>query len=334
MSSANSTSPVAPKVDVSIIFGALYVGTTAAAALWGILCVQYYSYLRDYPKDRRLIKNAVLALFSMNTLNQAFWCHTVYTYMVTGFDDPTSPLRHPWSLIAGCLLNAFIVCLVQVFYAWRLWLMSHGNILIITAIGVFSLGAFIFNIVLFARVLPIKNYAILAQDPYLRNQLKILDFGFLACGATCDVIIAGTLVYLLRKSNTGIKRSRLLLFSIRTGFLTSIFAVASVVLRGVTDEIARMTFYSILTRLYANSMIAVLNERKSLRPDVQTSSKSYVGYERSEIRFNGTQQPALPMHVSTIGPERSHQLSIVVEGDSNYKTSTTKEGEISKASSL
>ncbi|TDL23402.1 hypothetical protein BD410DRAFT_159161 [Rickenella mellea] len=329
MSSANVTGVPAPAAKVSVdgSFGALYICTTVAAALWGVLCVQYYTYIRDYPNDRRFIKYVVSALFLMNTANQMLWGHTIYIFMVKGFNDPTSPKWHPWSLAAGCLINAFIVGLVQAFYGWRLWLLSHGSIPIVAAIGICSLGAFIFNIILFVKVLPIKTYEIFVKHPHLNGQLVILDYGFLVCGAACDIIIAGSFAFLLHMSKSGIK---------------STVAVASIILRPFSHQIDATVLYSVLTRLYANSMIAVLNERKALRIDAQaspTTSTSYPGWEHSSIRFDSdsNRQTALASHVTARGNERSQHHSILMSRDNtsaDNNSSTTKEGEIPKSSSL
>ncbi len=53
-------------------------------------------------------------------------------------------------------------------------------------------------------------------------------------GAVSDIGIAGTLVYLLRKSRTGFKRTetlvnRLIMFSINTGLITSMCAIMALV---------------------------------------------------------------------------------------------------------
>ncbi|TDL23400.1 hypothetical protein BD410DRAFT_158682 [Rickenella mellea] len=295
---------------------------------------------------QEFIKFTVSSLFLMNTVNQMSWCQTVYTYMVKGFDDPTSPNWHPWSLPASCLVNAFIVLLVQGFYAWRLWKMSHGSVVLCGAIGISSVAAFIFNILLFVKVLPIKNYKIFVQHPHLHQELVTLDYGFLVCGAACDVIIAGSMAFLLHKVKSGIKRSdslvnRLILYSIRTGLFTTIFAIASVILRIVPSSIDGTVFYAILTRLYANSMIALLNQRKVIRRDAGpalTTSTSYGSWDHSDIGFGNdtSRQTPITTHVTTRGNERSQHMSILVSGDvesADYNSSTTKEGEVSKIES-
>ncbi|TDL23418.1 hypothetical protein BD410DRAFT_160014 [Rickenella mellea] len=345
--SAMST-PV-PQVSVDSSFGVLYTCTTAAAVLWGTLCVQYYMYTRDYPEDRKFIKYIALAVFVLNTLNQILWCYTVYVLMVKGFNDPSSPKRHVWSVDAACINNAFSVILVQGFYAWRLWLLSDGSIPLVAAIGIFSLGAFIFNIILFATVLPLNNYAIFLRKPHLVSELVTLGYGFLVCDATCDVIIGGSFAYLLHKSKSGIKRSdsivnRLMLYSIRTGLVTSTVAIGQAVLGPASNDLYSIALYPILTRLYANSMIAVLNSRQALRRDahgppvLSTSSGEWGG--NSDVKFgnvtNISRQTGVSSIPSTRGDDDTHRQHIPIHilGDStsaDYDASNI-EGDISMKS--
>ncbi|TDL23401.1 hypothetical protein BD410DRAFT_802645 [Rickenella mellea] len=288
MSSANAMVAPTEKIVVDPTYGALYICTTVAVTSL-LFC-----------KDIERLTRAILTMRSlMNTANQMFWCQTVYTYMVKGFDNPTSRNWNPWGITASSFISAFMILMVQGFYAWRLWLINH-----LIPKGISSLAAFIFNII---------------------------------CGAASDVFIAGSFVFLLLRSNSLI--NRLVLFSIRTGLFTSTFAIGSLILRTVNSKVDAKIFFPIATGLYANSMVALLNERKALRRDAQqvsSMSTFYDGWEHSGTGLGNhtSARSALDTHVTTHCNERSEHISIVVSGDGesgDYNSSATEEAKFARS---
>ncbi|KAJ3837418.1 hypothetical protein F5878DRAFT_662106 [Lentinula raphanica] len=103
------------------------------------------------------------------------------------------------------------------------------------------------------------------------TQLKSLSMTVNVLGAVADVLIAAGLFYFLHRSRTGFKKSdtmisKLIMFTVSTGLLTSICAVASllsILIWGKT--LIYVAFYFSLGRLYSNSLLATLNARKSIR---------------------------------------------------------------------
>ncbi|KAJ3761015.1 hypothetical protein EV360DRAFT_80651 [Lentinula raphanica] len=122
------------------------------------------------------------------------------------------------------------------------------------------------------------------------TQLKSLSMTVNVLGAVADVLIAAGLFYFLHRSRTGFKKSdtmisKLIMFTVSTGLLTSICAVASllsILIWGKT--LIYVAFYFSLGRcsyplrlhiceisdklsqkVYSNSLLATLNARKSIR---------------------------------------------------------------------
>ncbi|KAJ3760873.1 hypothetical protein EV360DRAFT_80756 [Lentinula raphanica] len=94
-----------------------------------------------------------------------------------------------------------------------------------------------------------------------------------ALGAACDIFIACAMVFYLRQSQTSIKRTNHMLrsitvFTVTTGIVSRQVVCAIMVLSmagaypGTNIE---LTFYFMLTRLYANSFLATLNVRDHMR---------------------------------------------------------------------
>jgi len=103
------------------------------------------------------------------------------------------------------------------------------------------------------------------------KELKGLSMAVNLIGVVADVLIAAALFYFLRRSRTGFKKSdtmisRLIMFTVSTGFLTSICAFASLVSILVWGQtLIYVAFYFSLGRLYSNSVLATLNARQSIR---------------------------------------------------------------------
>ncbi|KAJ8086183.1 hypothetical protein PM082_005006 [Marasmius tenuissimus] len=103
------------------------------------------------------------------------------------------------------------------------------------------------------------------------NMLKRLSNTINVLGVASDVAIAGGLFYHLHNSRTGFQKSdtmirKLIAFSVSTGLLTSVCAIASLVSNLVWgNTMIYVTFYFCLGRLYSNSLLATLNARNSIR---------------------------------------------------------------------
>ncbi|KAJ3875370.1 hypothetical protein F5051DRAFT_471001 [Lentinula edodes] len=91
--------------------------------------------------------------------------------------------------------------------------------------------------------------------------------------AVADTYIAGLLTLLLHTSRTGFQRSdsiinKLIIFSINTGALTSLCAIASMLsILLAPATFIYISFFFCMGRLYANSLLATLNIRTLIRKE-------------------------------------------------------------------
>ncbi|SJL15381.1 uncharacterized protein ARMOST_18877 [Armillaria ostoyae] len=78
--------------------GALYVGATIAAILFGITNLQTLIYYKRYPDDLRIYRYSVALLWVLDALHVAFTTHALYFYMIDMFGDWVGTLIHGvWS---------------------------------------------------------------------------------------------------------------------------------------------------------------------------------------------------------------------------------------------
>ncbi|KIK65634.1 hypothetical protein GYMLUDRAFT_39128 [Collybiopsis luxurians FD-317 M1] len=142
--------------------------------------------------------------------------------------------------------------------------MSNQNIPLTLVIVLLVLGEFVCSIAFTISSLKLVTW----QD---LTKLKGLSMTVNVLGAVSDVAIAAGLFYFLHRSRTGFKKSdtmisKLIMFSVSTGLLTSVCAVASllsILIWGRT--LIYVAFYFSLGRLYSNSLLATLNARRSIR---------------------------------------------------------------------
>ncbi|KAK7061421.1 hypothetical protein R3P38DRAFT_3166393 [Favolaschia claudopus] len=221
----------------------------------------------------RYIKTLVGGVFVCDTVHQALISHTVYWYVISNYGNPDALPRLVWSILLEVLFNGFIGLIVQSFLMMRVWRLSNGNIILTLVASSFVLAEFAWRLAQFALVLRLvfTIQSLSFQTWAELRELKGLSMAVNIIGAVSDTVITAILVYYLRRSRTGFKRSdtmitKLIQFSVSTGFLTSVCAIASLIsILTWPQTLIYVVFYFSLGRLYFNSVLATLNARKDIR---------------------------------------------------------------------
>ncbi|EPQ52092.1 hypothetical protein GLOTRDRAFT_132211 [Gloeophyllum trabeum ATCC 11539] len=100
-------------------YGALLVGLTISAALWGITNLQVLTYSRSYPRDLILHKLAVVELWLLDAFHLALVAHGVYHYLIT--NRRTIVLDIIWSLKLEIAIGCIAIISVQSLYIFQIW---------------------------------------------------------------------------------------------------------------------------------------------------------------------------------------------------------------------
>jgi len=252
--------------DVNATLGALLVGFGASCMFYGILTTQIYVYLRSYPSDRTFNKVLVASLLVLETANQCFVGHSVYFYTVTNYGSPLVLLIGdvPWTLILQTTLGSIVGSIVRGCFAVRVWRFSNSNWPITAAIALFTAGHLGVSILFTQRCFVVKKLVYL-------NDMKSIATISLALGAFTDVFIAAALCHFLRNYRTGQKQSdslvnNLILYAINSGLVTSAFSIATLILYNTMPQnFVFMATFFVLSKLFAISLMANLNTRKTIR---------------------------------------------------------------------
>ncbi|KIM59325.1 hypothetical protein SCLCIDRAFT_1217888 [Scleroderma citrinum Foug A] len=250
--------------SINATFGAYLLGVIISAILYGVTIMQTSFYYLGYPADPWHIKSLVLAVFISDTIHQALITHSAYVYLVTDIAAPTRLGNLVWSLVVEVLFNAITAFLVQCFLTMRVYRLSNRNIIATASVLVAIIVQFVLSVTYVVKAIPLKTFVDI-------EKLKILSSAINAATVVSDVMIAACLCFLLQKARTGFRRSnnminKLIMFSLNTGLLTSLFAIASLISISVRpDAFIYISFYFCLGRMYCNSLLATLNARRVIR---------------------------------------------------------------------
>ncbi|KAK0487970.1 hypothetical protein IW261DRAFT_1328269 [Armillaria novae-zelandiae] len=227
-----------------------------------VSCVQAWYYF-THQHDQWPLKSIVVAIMVFDTVHQALICHTVYTYLITHYGNAAELQRIVWSIFVEVFFNGFTAFLVQSFLALRVWRLSNCKILVTAIVALLVVAEFSCVISALTFLINVHTFAELAT-------LKYLSISVNALAAAGDVLIAGTLCLLLHRSRTGFQKSgttinQLILFTVNTGLLTSLCAIASLIsILTAPNTFIYIMFFFCVGRLYSNCLFATLNTRKRI----------------------------------------------------------------------
>ncbi|KIY70896.1 hypothetical protein CYLTODRAFT_160531 [Cylindrobasidium torrendii FP15055 ss-10] len=276
--SADPTSAASPAMIVfpalDNTMGALMIGALVSTALWGITCMQTFEYYGSYLKyDNIMFKIMVTIVFICDTLHEVFICHTVYTYMVSHFGDPVAIGKVEWSILAEVICSGLVAFVVQSFFTYRVWVLSRKKFLLVLPLALLVIAELAVTLAYFSKAVARVKVEVYTDSFKVRDLSQALN----AIGAAGDILITVTLIYLLHRSKSGMRKSdamvnSLILFALNTGLLTSLCALMSLIMILIyPDTFLYIAFFFCLSRLYANSLMATLNARRKLKNAVDGS---------------------------------------------------------------
>ncbi|KAF7329440.1 hypothetical protein MKEN_00206100 [Mycena kentingensis (nom. inval.)] len=254
-----------PSLDDTL--GAFFLGVIYSCILFGISSLQVYLYYHFYPSDSRLHKISVAVLWILDALHVALTISAAYRYTIKGFGDLLGlglVLGEVKLLVA---INVLITLLVQSLYAYRVWVLGayHRGVLKYIVCGV-VLGGFAVGIIL--------SYVTYTVDHI--GDVASISWEIYICftaSTTIDISLSAAMCFYLRKSQVACgahgrvtalnsRISMLMQYTLSCGVLTSLCGIACLLSFVVApDTLVFLAMSFILTRLYTNSFMAMLNAR-------------------------------------------------------------------------
>ncbi|KAI0695205.1 hypothetical protein C8T65DRAFT_744100 [Cerioporus squamosus] len=239
---------------------------------YGILVHQAYKYVRVYSDDKREIihKAFVFTIIVTDTFHIVAMIHTCYTYLVSNYFQPLELLQGIWSIKIQPMMAGITVLICQSFFARRVFLLSNKYRILVALSVMLTLITFGFAVA--GTVVAFKYHLFSEYEHFYW-----LDSA--ACGAAIvsDLLTAGVLIVNLSRRRTQIKKTNALLntlivYTINTGLLTGIVNSLALVFALVRpNTMIWIAIEFVADGLYTNSVLAVLNSRKSIRETADRS---------------------------------------------------------------
>lgn len=284
-----------PRIVIDDTFGASFIGVLLTAMLYGITTLQTYFFYANYPEDRVENKLLVAAIWILDTTHMALTSLSMYHYLITNYANPPALATGHWSLYISVVINMIIALLAHIFFAIRIFRLSSRRLKLwlTPLIGVLILAHFCFGVETVVLLFIKKE---LSRLPEI-TLIAAMPFALFA--VLSDVVIAAALCILLHGSRTGFRRTNtvvntLMVYAINRCVLTSVVAVAEVIAFAVSPHsLWFLAIDFVIGKLYANSLLATLNSRQSLRngSTVQSVHLSEIDFEEESRRRTPSTPP-------------------------------------------
>ncbi|KAJ7139093.1 hypothetical protein C8R44DRAFT_763882 [Mycena epipterygia] len=272
-------------IDVGSIVGPIFIGNILNWMLMGTLLSQMYTYYQKFARDRISIMILVYTVFCLDIAQTIMLTDHGWWFIITIWGKPEDFDFVPWSAAMIVFMCGLIAGIVQLFYAWRIWVLARSKIVVAIAIIIVltaltqSFSAMVTSI-------------LLLREPNQRTVLR-LHPGFtvwLAGSLITDVLITSCMTYTLytAKTRTAWAASETLLgrmvkITVQTGLATVVTACIDLFLfiHFTANDFHLVPAY-ILGKLYSNSLLLSLNLRNSR--------------SQAEHAFPTQPEDSLPMH--------------------------------------
>ncbi|KAI6104368.1 hypothetical protein F5141DRAFT_1204199 [Pisolithus sp. B1] len=338
-------------------FSFAFIGGLVSIILYGTTTLQTYVYYMHYSEDTFAIKLLVAAIWIVDTLHVSFVCHVLYHYLITNYGIPTSLDYIIWSLPASVLMNdlavlqIFMVSAIQCFFVHQIyrlcrprlkWLVTVPIMLFVLAQFGFGIGTAVLeysNLSKYVTGILILVGRFVSHGSGVLEQITYYDVTpAWAIIAVAEVLITASLCVVFYSSSSGPMFSRtkrllntLIIYAVNRCLLTSLVAIADLVVTNEVKNTWTIGLDFILGQLYANSFLASLNTREHLRSRAAgTPSDLRIG----TIRFADPPESPREVESSKDGTNQFdvHKVAVTDVSTANpaldKTTASRKEGEV------
>ncbi|KAJ7213569.1 hypothetical protein GGX14DRAFT_696843 [Mycena pura] len=291
--------------DADSTLGAFQIGALVSSILFGVTTTQAYIYYNRFPEDSPLIKATVAFTWSCEAGHLICVAHTLYTFTITDYGHPERLLeRPPRSLIFFIFLTITIAVCVQVFFSYRIYILSK-RLIIPCLTWVLSFVRSLCGITTLVAGLKADNLAsFLAQWEWLAITTWALS-------AAEDVTITTSLVYLLyNQRNRGHKRTvalvdKIILWTMETGLMTTTFSIVTLIcFHAMQSNFIWVGLFVVEARVFANSLFASLNSRSVLRDISESMQGQHLSFPAGGQRSQHA-EPSVELLKTTISTRRT-----------------------------
>ncbi|KDR74371.1 hypothetical protein GALMADRAFT_157591 [Galerina marginata CBS 339.88] len=235
-------------------------------------------YHLAFNKDPFRLKAVVYGTYMLETVQTIMGARSIFDSYGVGFLNPESPENVGDLWFSFPILGGIVTCIVELFYAHRI--LKLGNsfgysrlaVIIISMLaftqmgGAFALGVGMRKVMSFTRVFE------------LRTRIPFIIWN--GSSALCDILIAIYMTLILTRTKSSFNKTRTIIrkiirLTIETGTLTASIAILNIVFVVLPG---RQPYYQVtsalLSKLYANTLLVLLNSRVELTSGVEKRGES------------------------------------------------------------
>ncbi|KAF9041518.1 hypothetical protein BJ165DRAFT_291045 [Panaeolus papilionaceus] len=297
-------------MDVQPLFGPMLIGVFCSMILYGVVLSQFYTYYITSKNDPARIRYLVLYLFIVETIHTGFAMLMLYQPLIIHFGDERAISQFPAALTSGPILSVAISTPIQIFIGHRIHRLQASFWVagIVALLAVISCCGGVWTTVI------IIMFRVFSKKPETHPPVMLWLIG----SAVADIFITMSLSYSLWVRKTGIRATdaiitRIIVYTIQTGLLTSIAAILDVVLLIALPNLTVNFIFDItLVKLYAITLLSSLNGRASLNED----------WNQRNVLFNEPFRTTLRTGLSQI---ESRGLPLVFKSRHDLETQRTTE---------
>ncbi|KAI9435767.1 hypothetical protein H4582DRAFT_621172 [Lactarius indigo] len=264
-----SAPPPGPSVlpGIAEITAPLLLGSVWSWTLYGVLLTQFYVYTYNFPNDDKRLKFLAYGMFLLETVQSGLALADLYYWFASGFGDITHLASPHLSVWDGPLLGGVASLTVQFFFVYRIWVLSSREswwlCLLISLCSTVAASSEISGGI----------YSHVSKGFTHGRILKIFSLIWLIGSVLADGLIAISMLYRLEKRRTdgggffsNHAMSRIVRLTVETNLLTTAVAIVALVLIIVKPDKDWYTCpTAIMGKLYANALLASLNNRIAIR---------------------------------------------------------------------
>lgn len=250
-------------MSVPATLGAVFIGTCISGVLTGVVCSQVSTYFRRCRSDKIFIKLLVIAVWLLDVSHMVMLIYSSWVWLIVDFGNPDPDLIPP-AFVVSVIITAATTVIVHGFFIARVYQLSR-NFFVVVPMITLGLLRLISASVTSAELLKYGRASLFFQ--HVRWSF-ILG---LSTSAALDTWLTCTLLYYMMKSRTGFESmdhvlTKLSLYTIQSGLITTVTIVVSLVFwTQLNKNLVHLALYFTINKLYANSCLAALNARNSIR---------------------------------------------------------------------
>lgn len=273
------------------------------------------------------IKVTVWSVLTLETIATAFATNSAWDGLVKGWGDLDTLLHPSWSFSISPAICGFIAGAVQIFFSTRMSVFSKSRILP-GLTSLIAITAFVMSL-----ITTIKLF--LMPDLTHLSEVTVVASIWLAGNAFCDLLIAVSMVILLRRASkqssfkhTSSLLYRLMRLSIESGSTTALTSILHLILFLSVHNNGHFLLMYMTAKLYSNTLVANLNARRQIRSNHGTGWNEEASSSGAASRHNLSQ---MGRHTNTVP---AVYISTTQQVDFDNGVTTTELQKISQTKDL